>query len=139
MHILMLYIYCNIFVTEIIKKKTFIIYYFFIAQCALHQPPWYRFLQQLMLGHLMKKCLVCTESKSTLLFLIRVRFFELPESSSDPYILSEVNFNIILLSIPNISCLCGFSKNVLSNYIFLFQILLTCKLQIQHLVKDEIL
>jgi len=92
-----------------------------------------------MLGHLMKKCLVCMESKSTLLFLIRGPSFELLEFSSDPHILSEISFNIILLSIPNISCVCGFGKNVLSNYIFLFQILLTCKLQIQHLVKDDIL
>jgi len=91
-----------------------------------------------MLGHVMKNCLVCTESKSTLLFLIRGPSFELPESSSDPHILSEVNFNIILLFIPNISCICGFSENVLSN-IFLFQILLTCKLQIRHPVKDDIL
>jgi len=52
-----------------------------------------------MLGHLMKR-LVCMESKSTLLFLIRGPSFELPESSSDPHTLSEVNFNIILLSIP---------------------------------------
>jgi len=91
-----------------------------------------------MLGHMMK-CLVCMESKSTLLFLIRGPSFELPVSSSDPHILSEVNFNIIFLSIPNIFCVCGFGKNVLSNYTFLFQILLTCKLQIQHLVKDDIL
>lgn len=137
MHAFMLYMYCNIFVTEIIQKTFFFV--IFVTQYALHQPPWYRFLQQLMLGHLMKKCLVCTESKRTLLFLIRGPSFELPESSSDPHILSEINLNIILLSIPNISCVCGFSKNVLINYIFLFQILLTCKLQIQHLVKGDIL